>query len=798
MSIISKPILKEKHWNVDLEKKIYSLWKERKVYNFNKDLDKPVFSIDTPPPYVNTPIHIGQATTYVLMDMFARYKRMKGYNVLFPLGLDKNGLPIEMAVEKRFNIKLTDVPRNNFIEKCNIVLEESSLASTESFLRLGISFNSWNLGNKLGDIYQTDSPDYRALTQRTFIELWEKNLIYEAERINNYCPGCRTTIADAEIEYVELPTAFNRIIFKVKGSGEKLIVGTTRPELLCTCGMVIFNPKDGRYKHLVGSKVISPIYGKEIPIISHPMAEMEKGTGLVMMCSAGDTSDIRFFREMDLNPIIAIDEDGKMNSNSGFLKGLSVINARKKIIEKLEKNGLLESQTKIMHRTPICDRSKDPIEFISMPEYYVKQVKFKREMLKIAEKINFFDPSSKQILLNWINSVSIDWPISRRRYYATEIPLWYCNKCDEKFVPEKGGYYIPWKETPPLKKCPKCNGTKFRGEERVFDTWFDSSNSPLYNLKYSDNTEFFKNNQPCNLRPQGKEIIRTWLYYTLLKGFLLTGKGIFNDVWINYHIVDNNGKKMSKSKGNIISPTDILDKFGAESFRLWTAIEGNLDKTDMRCSPNRIDGAGKTITKIWNISRFVSMFPYAEGEYTLTPLDQWILYEVNELVKYSEKKYENYNFHDPSIRLKNFIWETFASSYIELVKNRLYNSNNSFNLKKHMGAVFTINYCLDIILKLISPILPMLSYKIYSDLRNADINFVEFPKVDEFESEFSIRDIQDLNTHIWKAKKERQLSLKDEIKSATLPKKFKIIAEDIVGTHKIRNLYFGEEIILEF
>ncbi|MDP6613289.1 MAG: class I tRNA ligase family protein, partial [Candidatus Hydrothermarchaeota archaeon] len=346
---MAKPKLGEKRWSKNLEKEIYISWKEKEVYRFNEDADKPVYSIDTPPPYVNTPVHIGQATTYVLMDMFARYRRMMGYNVLFPLGLDRNGLPIEMAVERKFNIKLKDVPREDFIEKCNTVLEESSLASTESFLHLGIGFNSWKLGNGLGDVYQTDSPDYRALTQETFIDMWQKGLIYEAARINNYCPGCGTTIADAEIEYVELSTTFNDIVFKVKETGEEIIIGTTRPELVCTCGMIIFNPADERYQHLEGMTALSPIYSKKIPIASHPMAEMEKGTGLVMMCSAGDTSDIRFFREMSLKPVIAINKEGRMTAKAGFLDGLAVAEARERMIEELRERGLLVSQKKVMH-----------------------------------------------------------------------------------------------------------------------------------------------------------------------------------------------------------------------------------------------------------------------------------------------------------------------------------------------------------------------------------------------------------------------------------------------------------------
>ncbi|MEM4264156.1 MAG: valine--tRNA ligase, partial [Candidatus Woesearchaeota archaeon] len=727
-----EPKLKDKNWDKTFEPQIYNDWKAKEIYKFEKKGKKPVYSIDTPPPYVNTPVHIGQVTGYVMMDMFARYKRMTGHSILFPLGLDRNGLPIEMAAEKKFNIKLTQVTREKAIELCRKILEESSLASVESFLRCGIGFNSWKIGTELGEIYETDSPDYRALTQETFIDLWKKGLVYEDTRINNWCPGCQTTLADAEVIYKELPTKFNDIIFKCKETGENLIIGTTRPELVCTCAMVIFNPADDKYKHLEGKTAITPIFNKEVPIKSHPFAEIGKGTGLVMMCSAGDLTDIQFFREMKLEPVIAINKDGTMNAHAGFLEGLPVKEARNKMIETLKEKSLLVKQTEVMHRSPICERSKDPIEFIAMPEFYVKQVEYKTKMKELAHQLNFFEQKSRQRLLDWIESVSIDWPISRRRYYATEVPLWYCKNCNEPILPEikkKPIYYQPWKENPPIKACPKCKGKEFKGEERVFDTWFDSSISPLYILKYNRDKKFFEKAMPCTLRPQGKEIIRTWLYYTMLKCYLLTGKLIFKDAWINYHITDENGKKMSKSIGNVIDPKDVLDKFGAEPFRLWAVIEGNLTKTDFRCSFERIEGAGKTLTKLWNIARFVSMFPEPEGKIKLTELDKWIIQETNNLIKLAKNNYEQYDFHTPATAIKNFIWETFASHYIELVKNRAYNEGNKFSKEEQNGGLYALHYCLDVLLHLLAPILPMITQKIYQELRGKDIHFEKFPEI---------------------------------------------------------------------
>lgn len=805
-------MLEEKNWSKESEKKIYDEWKNSKKYKFNKYSGKKVYSIDTPPPYVNTPVHIGQATTYVFMDMFARYKRMKGYEVLFPLGLDRNGLPIEMAAEKEFKIKITETPREKFIEYCNKVLEKSSMASVESFLRLGISFNSWEKGNEIGDIYETDSPEYRSLTQETFIDLWNKGLIYEDERVNNWCPGCQTTIADAEIDYAELPSFFNDIKFKVKETGEDIIIATTRPELICTCEMICYNPEDERYLHLEGKHAITPIFEKEVPIKPDPVVQMDKGTGLMMMCSFGDVTDIRFFRDNGLKPTIAINKDGTMNENAGFLNGLKIKEAQKKLIMEIEKRGLLVKQQKIKHRTPICERSKDPIEFIGMKEFYLKQLDFINDMHDIAKQPNFYSEESRKILIDWINSVSIDWPISRRRYYATEIPLWYCNKCNTPILPPKGKYYQPWKESPPIEKCPKCgysNGSEtFRGEERVFDTWFDSSISPLYILKYSRDEEFFKKNSPCSLRPQGKEIIRTWLYYTLLKDYLLTGKCIFEDVWINYHIVDNDGKKMSKSSGNGIDPKDILDKYGAEPFRMWASLEGNLDKQDFRCSLERIEGAGKTISKLWNVSKFILLFKdkinISVGKISrkhiepyLTELDKWILNELNMLIIDSNDCYERYDFHNPAVKIRHFIWETFSSHYVELVKNRAYNQNNEFTKEQQEAAIYVLNHVLETLLKLLAPIIPMITYRIYNELTARDVHFEGFPETEkEYLVEITKEDIFDLNSFIWKSKKDAGKSLKDQVSELVIEDKFKTIQHDLISTHNIKKISFGERKII--
>ncbi len=777
-------MIEEKHWTKDLEQPIYKNWKDNNDYKFNSNSNKPIFSIDTPPPYVNRPVHIGQATTYVMMDFFARFQRMIGKEVVFPLGLDRNGLPIEMEAEKLLGKSLYDVPREDFIKACKQVLNESSLASVDSFYRLGISFNSWNLGNNIGDLYHTDSEEYRKTTQATFIDLWKKGLIYEDTRINNYCPGCRTTLADSEIEYKNKDTFFNYILFKVKETGETLEIGTTRPELIASCGMIIYNPEDKRYSHLKNKTAISPLYNKEIPIMPHNQADIEKGTGLVMMCSAGDLSDIRFFREQNLEPIISIGADGKMNEKAGFLKDLTVKDAREKILELLKEKNLLTKQEKISHRTPICERSKHEVEFIAMPEFYLKQLDYKKQMFELTNNLNFYDSASRQILLDWINSVSIDWPISRRRVYATEIPLWKCKNCGEFILGEKGKYTQPWKEKY-KGKCPECGSTNIEGETRVFDTWFDSSNTGLWVIGYDRNMDFFQKHSPTTLRPQGKEIIRTWLYYSLLKSYHLTGKTIFKDAWINYHILDDSGYKMSKSKGNILDPKTILDKHGAEPFRLWTATEGNLTKKDFKISDEKIQAESKTLTKLWNLARFLSSFPIPNKPKTLLPIDNWILSEISTITKTTKESYEQYDFHSPAILLKNFLWETYASNYLEIIKPRVYNDKKQYTQEEQESAYWTMHTVFENLLLLLSPILPFITQTLEEKIYNKKIHSLPFPLPLQNTSNLDTKEIISFNNSIWKQKKDSNISLRSELSGIHIPESLKQIEKDLKLMHNL-------------
>ncbi len=785
--------LSEKAWNLEIEKQIAVSWRNKNPFLFDKKKIKSgkVFSIDTPPPYVNSPIHMGHAVTYSYMDFFARYKRMKGFSVLFPLGLDRNGLPIEMAAQKKFNVDPGKIGREKFIEYCKKILEEASIQSVESFARLGISFNSYEQGNEIGDVYLTDAPDYRILTQATFYDLWEKGLVYEDKKVSNYCPGCKTTLADAEIVYQEKQTKLVHVIFKTT-TGKELVIATTRPELLGACAAVIYHPDDERYLHFKKEKVkvVIPLYSKEVPLIAHPSAQPEFGSGLVMMCSFGDLTDIRFFKEQKIKPEILIEQDGKLNGKAGFLQGLSVKEAREKIIQMLKAKEMVMKEETLMNRAPVCERSKDSVEFIELEEYYLKQIEFKEKMMELQKEISFYAPESRKILESWIASIDQDWPLSRRRYYATPIPLWKCKSCGEVILGEKGKYAEPWTEK---KKCKKC-GKEAVGETRVFDTWFDSSISELYIAGFGKDDTLFKKIYPVTLRPQGKEIVRTWLYYTLLRGYLATGKACFKDVWINHHILDASRKKMAKSVGNVIDPQHILEQEGSEALRLWSAIEGDLSKQDLAFSEEKVRAEQKTLTKLWNVAKFIFQFQEVKRPKKLLEIDQLFLDYMDIFAADADDSFQRYDFHTPLLQLRYFLWETFASHYLELVKNRAYNQNKEFSQEEQDSAISTLYDTLKKLLILFYPVIPMITSVLYEKFGNIlQEKFSDYKKMKEEDKKDIERKIQllmEFNSKIWKEKRDKGLSLKSPMKEILAPGDLKIFERDLKACHSAERVIY--------
>jgi len=770
-----EPKIKETAWNPELEKQILKQWQDSHIYDFKPEGD--VFVIDTPPPYPSgRPWHIGAAAHYAQIDMIARTARMSGKNVLFPIGIDRNGLPVEMYTEKKYNIRMRETERGEFLKLCATALDDLEAEMIQIMTNLGLSGN-------FSEYYRTDSEEYRTLTQSTFIDLWKKGLVYLANRPNNYDWVTGTTIADAEITYQEIPTKLVHMKFKIKDSEKSLIVASTRPELLCACQTVIVNPDDERYTDLVGKKVVIPLVNREVEILTHPSAEKEFGSGVVMVCSYGDQNDVALFRELKLQEIVAIGKDGRMTDIADTYTELKVKQAREKIIEDLQNQGFVEKIDNINHRTPVSERSKVPIEIIPMEEYYVKQKDSVEKIRELGSKINFHPPMHKQILMNWLDSISIDWPISRRRYYGTEIPIWYCKKCSEPHIPEPGKYYRPWKDNSPITKCTKCGASEFVGEERTFDTWMDSSVSPLFISKYKRDNEFFKKTYPTTLRPQSKDIVRTWLYYTLLRCEQLTGKAPWSEAWIMGYGVDEHGTKMSKSKGNVVDPLPVIQKFGADAFRFWSASEINLGY-DFRCSEQKIESTKKFLSKLWNVSRFLSGFPVLKTG-KLSPTDKWILSELDKVVVECKKGYSEYNFFIPATALREFIWNLFAAHYIEMIKGRAYGTG--FSEEERDGAIYTLHKVLSTLLLLLAPIAPFITdylwQNLYSDKTIHRERFAESENYEDW-TEFT-QSIVEFNSNVWNKKKDLGLSLKDSV-DFDIPSDLSQFTKDLKAMHNLK------------
>lgn len=769
-----QPKIKEKRWDFRLEGKVLKGWKG--LYKFNPASKKKIFVIDTPPPYPSgRPWHIGAAAHYSQIDMIARAARMMNNEVLFPIGIDRNGLPVELYTERKYKVNIHDTPREKFIELCKAALDDLEAEMIRIMKAMGLSSDFENY-------YRTDSEEYRKLTQETFIELWNRGMIYENTRPNNYCPVCATTIADAEVLYEDRPTELVYIKFPLKEGGF-ITVATTRPEFICSCQTIIVHPDDARYEKLVGKTALTPLYEREVKIISHPSAAMEFGSGAAMICSYGDFEDVRLFRELGLQEIIALDTSGKMTENAGKYAGMTVEEARRKIIEDLEAGNYVERKEKITHRTPVCERSKNPIEIIPMKEFYLKQIEFIDDIRKFAETLIFHPEIHRQLLLNWIDSIKIDWPISRRRYYGTEIPIWYCKNCNKAFVPKPGKYYRPWKDRPPFAKCDSCGGKDFVGETRTFDMWMDSSISPLFISRYKRDEKFFKKTFPNTLRPQAKDIVRTWMYYTLLRCYQLTGEMAWKHAWVMGYGVDEKGEKMSKSKGNVIDPYPILEKYGADAFRFWACSESSVGY-DFRFNENKIGAANKFLTKLWNVSRFISMFPQPKKKPKLSAADKWILAELNKTIKESLKGYEEFNFFIPANKVREFLWNVFADHYVEMVKPRAY--GEGFTAAERDAARYTLHECLKTVLILAAPIIPFITDFVYTKLYSVkSVHTEEFPKAGSDELSSYTKRIIEFNSAVWNEKKKRAISLRDEIQ-IEIPKQLKDFEKDLRAMHHIK------------
>ncbi|MEM5811621.1 MAG: valine--tRNA ligase [Candidatus Aenigmatarchaeota archaeon] len=738
----------EKAWNKTIEENF------NEKFIVNQKEKKKIVVIDTPPPYPGPFWHMGAAMSYVLQDVVARIFRMRGFKVIFPIGFDRNGIPVEWYVEKYENIKISDLPRKEFLEVCKKSLDKYVERMENIMKRLLLSFDFENK-------YFTDSDEYKAFVQKTFKESFDKRLIYEDVKPSIFCPHCKTTIALAEIEREEVEGELYYIKFSIENSEEKITIATTRPELLEACRLIVFHSKDKRYKHLENKKAIVPLFNFSVPIKKRNDVDINFGTGIMMVCSYGDLDDVKILNEEKIEPKIIFDENG-------LYKGKTSLELRKEIVENLEKLGLIEKKEKITQNIPLHDKCKTRIEIIPLKEFFLNQIEFKDKMLEIAKELKVVPKVYKKRLIDWIKSISMDWPISRRRYYATEIPIWYCKNCNYIYIPNDDKPHKPWLENLDI-ECPSCKSKEWIGETRTLDTWFSSSVSLLF-ITRNLNENFI------SIRPQGYEIIRTWLYYSLLRVFQLKNKKAFDIALIHGMGLDEFGRKMSKSLGNVIYPEEIIEQHGAEPARLWFMMEYSIG-SDYKISKEKIAGYKRFLTKLINIANFIKQFEYCETN-NLEISDKWIITEILLLKEFVLKNYKNFKINVALQKLHDFVVNVFSSNYIEMVKKRAFEKNKS--------AIYALYFCFGEILKLLYPVIPATTTHLFKELYGKDIESfgkIKRKLIDKSLSELT-NDLLNFNSYVWKLKKEKNISLKDAI-DVKIPEKLKIFEQDLKRMHNI-------------
>jgi len=662
---------------------------------------------------------MGHVLNWLYMDLIARYKRMQGFDVMFPQGWDCHGLPTEVKVEETHSIKKSDVPREEFRRMC-IDLTQGNIQMMKAQMQsLGFS-QDWSRE------FVTMTDEYKSKTQLSFLKMYDQGLIYQAVHpVVNWCPRCETAIAFAEVEYQENETFLNYLEFpQVDGEG-KVPIATTRPELLSACVAVTVHPDDERYQDLAGKFVEVPIYGRKVKVITDEDVDPEFGTGAVMICTFGDKTDVSWVNRYGLDVIEAIDEKGVMREVAGDYAGCTIGECKESIIADLKSQDDLTKQEKVDQNVGVCWRCKTPIEILVKHQWFVAVNQLTDMIEDTANHMEWAPEHMKTRLINWTGSMDWDWVISRQRIFATPIPVWVCDECGKVKLPNPEDLPIDPTVDSPKEKC-ECGSDKFTGETDVLDTWMDSSITPMVIAGWPD--EEFHKLYPSSLRQQGHDIIRTWAFYTILRCKALTGEGPFSEVVVNGMVFGDDGHKMSKSRGNVISPEEVLDKYGADALRLWAA--NSVPGSDVPFAWKDVKHSYKFLRKFWNAFRFISIhiadFQVDEEEIDLNPLDKWILSKLNRLVQDVTDALEGYNFAHAKSSIQSFIWNDFCDEYIEAVKYRLYTEKES---DSQLAAKYTLKTVISTSLKLLSPFVPHFTEEInqYIDGGGESVHLSSWP-----------------------------------------------------------------------
>ena len=690
----------------EIEDRLYKKWLDKKYFHAEVDRSKKPFTIVMPPPNITGQLHMGHALDNTLQDILIRFKRMQGYNALWQPGTDHASIATEVKVTNKLReegIDKEELGREGFLKRTWEWREEYGGRIVSQLKKLGSSAD-WDR-----ERFTMDEGCSKAV-QEVFIRLYEKGYIYQGSRIINWCPVCQTSISDAEVEYEDQAGHFWHINYPIVGTDKCIEIATTRPETMLGDTAIAVHPDDERYKDLVGKMVLLPIVNKEIPIVADSYVDKEFGTGAVKITPAHDPNDFEVGKRHNLEEINILNDDGTINENGGKFEGMDRYEARKAIVKELEEGGYLVRIENHEHNVGTHDRCHTTVEPMVKKQWFVKMNEMAIPAIEGVKNgdLRFVPGHFDRTYLHWLENIR-DWCISRQLWWGHRIPAYYCDDCGEIVVA---------KETPSV--CPKCGCTHFTQDEDTLDTWFSSALWPFSTLGWPDKTEDLDYFYPTNVLVTGYDIIFFWVIRMVFSGYEQTGKCPFSDVLIHGLVRDEQGRKMSKSLGNGIDPLEIIDQYGADALRL-TLVTGNAPGNDMRYSEKKIIASRNFANKVWNASRFMLMnIEKADLSNVslddLTPADKWILSKANSLVKEVTDNMENYDFGVAVSKLNDFIWEEFCDWYIEMVKPRLYNEEDTTKA----AALFTLKKVLTISLKLLHPYMPFITEEIFCSLQDEE------------------------------------------------------------------------------
>lgn len=700
----------------EFEKEIYQEWESKGYFKAKVDSNKLPFTIVIPPPNITGQLHMGHALDETLQDTLIRFKRMQGYSALWLPGTDHASIATEVKIVEQMakeGLTKNDVGRDGFLERAWAWKEKYGGRIVEQLKTLGSSCDWSRLA------FTMDDRCSRAVRE-VFVNLYEKGLIYRGDRIINWCPDCKTALSDAEVEYVEEDSNLWHIKYPIKGEDGYVVVATSRPETMLGDTAVAVNPKDKRYAGMEGKMLVLPIVNKEIPIVYDEYVELEFGTGAVKITPAHDPNDFEVGLRHNLEVVKVIADDGTMNELAGKYCGLDALECRKQIVEELKALNLLEKIEPLHHNVGHCYRCNHTVEPIVSKQWFVKMEPLAKPAIDVVRKksVKFIPDRFSKIYFNWMENVR-DWCISRQLWWGHRIPAYYCQDCGEMIISKDE-----------VKVCSKCNSTNILQDEDVLDTWFSSALWPFSTLGYPEQTEDLNYFYPTDVLVTGYDIIFFWVARMIFSGLEHMKRIPFKDVLIHGLVRDSQGRKMSKSLGNGIDPTEIIDKYGADTLR-FSLINGVAAGSDMRFSDEKIEGARNFMNKIWNASRFVILNCEDRKisdikDCKLSMADKWIITKLNKIIRDVTVNMEKYEMGVALANLYDFVWNDFCDWYIELTKPVLYGEDE----KKCNDTVSVLVYVLKNILKLLHPFVPFITEKIYQSIPgvNETIMLAEFPR----------------------------------------------------------------------